>query len=94
MNYAWLKDTDFEETNPVTGKIHKYIEVKKADKVEKVLQFVLSNGEYRQMSIWGQNWNELVKFNADDALWPGTRIRILQMINAKDGSKIKRLEVN
>lgn len=93
--YAWLRDTDYGNAQSVDADICGLVMEGKNGKTEKLLQFVLQSGpaagQFRQLSIYGDNWNKLVTHNSDDERWKGTRISIDRIENIdKDGKKTMR----
>lgn len=90
--YNWIKDTDFNEANPLSCDVVDVVLGGKNNS-EKIIQFKVGE-KLRQLSIYGENWNVFVrKFPGDTDTWKGQHFRILQMVNATDGKKLKRIEV-
>jgi len=90
IEHTWLNDKDFQTANPLVVRIVSYIRNSK----DALLAFELPDKTTRQMSLWGENKNILVrKLGEETDDWNGKTIRIMQFTNASDGKKIKRIEV-
>lgn len=90
IEHTWLKNEDFNAANPLVVRIVSYVRNSK----DALLAFELPNKSTRQMSLWGDNKNTLVRelgTETDD--WIGKQIRIAQFTNQADGKTIKRIEV-
>lgn len=88
IEHTWLKESDFNASNPLTVRIVQYSAVGK----DRVMVFELPTGMTRQMSIWGENKNVLIKaFGNESDAWIGRTVRILQF-TAQDGRLNRKLE--
>lgn len=89
IEHQWIKDSDFSNMNPLTVRIDTYVLSGK----DKVMVFSLPDGTTRQMSVWGENKNVLVrKFGSDTDTWLGKSCRITLYTDAADGKKKRRIE--
>lgn len=92
LQYSWIKDSDFNSKNPIDCEVQDCVLGGK-NNAEKILQFRTSEG-MRQMSMYGDNWNLLVKsFGEETDDWKKHRFRLLQFTNATDGKKQRRIEI-
>jgi hypothetical protein len=90
---SWIGDSDFEKQNPIVGKITAIEEGKnKWGKPEFELHLGMENGNIRQISLFGDNRNNLVdKFGTDSTAWIGKSVQVTQLTDLA-GKKIKQIK--
>jgi hypothetical protein len=72
IEYPWLKDADFNQFGKLTAVVHSLVKSQKS----KELVFILENGAYRQLTVFGDNWNAFVNVQRDSDLWPGIEFEL------------------
>lgn len=94
QEYTWIKDEDFNDSNPLTGKVLDVTtNTNQWGKAEHVLQFQLDKGGYRQMSLWGNNLNTLVKkFGNESDNWKERTVKILFTTDPGTGKKVRSID--
>jgi len=89
----WIGDADFQKSNPITAKISGLVIAEMKGKEDRRLQFEVTGGELRQMSVWGDNWNVLVEIDGETDNWNGKMIQILQEdMVGEPGKKIRTIK--
>lgn len=83
--YRWLAVDDFQQSNPITGKIVDVVEGDKGD-----LVCILDIGAATvQFSLFRDHINALISKHGDDTdKWKGARLQILRAENV--GGKVKK----
>jgi len=77
--YPWLKDSDFNAFGKLNAVVHCLVKTAKS----KELVFILENGTYRQLTIFGDNWNAFVDCEGDSAKWQGLKFELSTAKNSE-----------
>lgn len=81
IDTQWMTAQDFARTNPLNAGIVA-VEVKdNKGKPDKQLIIALEGqlDNFRRLSIWGSNWNGLIKaYGTETDAWKGKRIQLLR----------------
>lgn len=89
IEHQWIKDSDFLNNNPLQVTIVDFV----ANGKDRILIFKLQDGTTRQMSMWGENKNALIrKFGSESDLWKAQTVRIMLYTDAGDNKKKRKVE--